>query len=424
MQEAPLISASQITLFTECQRKWGFKYLQRVEVPPHPSAVLGTEVHAHQLGPWLTEGREFDYTKPSGEIALALKHLLPAPKTPGMVLERHFVIPSPGGKFSYQGYIDLYAPDATCVPGLERDPFGVVPLVGDFKTTSNLDYAKTEETLLTDVQAMLYATAVMFEDNADEVYLSWFYTRTRKPHRALRVAARVSGSHVVEQFQKIDEVGARVAATRLANPNVDELPPNPRMCDAYGGCPFRHICNLSPVVHAAGVNKEAVLDAKANSFVELLRKKQQGAVATHPTVAGNPHPMAARVDIPADPTPVVHPSLAPPVAPTVLPAWLTAPVAPKAGPAINPPESALPPAPPVNVAPAAAAPTEAPAKRTRRTKEQMAADAAALAPIQQSVPYVATVVNTEVAQSFFDDFPRAEFATFLRAWASRMEGGQ
>lgn len=365
---------------TGCQRKWGFKYLERLPMPQHPSAALGTEVHDVQLNPWLMEGRGFDFTKKSGEIAQAMAPLLPKPKTPGVRVKRWFTISSPSGGFGYQGELDLFAPDSSVVPGL---PSSGLVLVGDFKTTGNFDWARTPEKLKTDVQAQLYALVIMIEDGVDELDLVWTTGRTRKPYRAqrawLRVGAsapegveRVPTSHVVEQFQRIDAIGRELVTVKLAKPKVEELPPNPRMCDAYGGCPFRYRCNLSPPVHAEAINREALLNSGTNSFLDRLKKNQT------PTVT----PAAASVPPPA-----------PAPAPETPPAWTTAPVDPlvgkgalghgATGPApINPPEASLPPAPPVGAA-AATAPAEAPKRRGRPPKSEQAS--ATSAPAEASV---------------------------------------
>lgn len=351
--DLPLVSATQIDLWRDCQRKWGFKYVERLQTPTHPAAALGTEVQDTQIDPYLATGREFDFSRPSGEIALALKPLLMLPGTPGLRLRRKFLIPSPSGLFGYQGEFDLWAPDSACVPGLE----GGAPLLGDIKTTGNLNYAKTGEALLTDVQAELYSMVSMVEDNVDVLDLVWFYTRTRGAHRAQRSHVRVKASHVVEQFERIDAIGRELVTIKQSNPKVSELPPNVRMCEAYGGCPFRYKCNLSPSVQAAAVNREAVMNSPATAdFLATLRK---GA------------PDAAPPPVPTVTPPVSNPFAVPPA--VALPAWMTAPVDPRHAqqaapplalvtPAINPPEAALPPAPPVG----AAAPVASVAETAKR----------------------------------------------------------
>jgi hypothetical protein len=328
------LSPSALKLWTECQRKWGFRYLEHDRQPPGAGALLGAEVQDTQLDPYLATGRPFDFDRPSGEIANALVPLIPAPGTPGLVLRRKFEFPSPKGGYGYWGELDLWAPDSSVVPGL-----GGAPLVGDFKTTKNLDYALSAEDLRTDFQAQLYAMTTVLEDDANEVDLVWWYVRTRKPHRTQRVHLRVTAEHVVDQFQRIEEIATEPVTIRRANPKVQDLPPNPRMCDQYGGCPYRHKCNLSPAVFA-GTEIEMSTEA-TKSFLDTLRAKVNPA-EIKPAPGGNPHPMGARTDIPEE----------------KLPAWATAPVDPlHAKPAINPPEAVLAPAPPEK------------AKRTRKTAE-------------------------------------------------------
>ena len=362
--DQPLVSATQVELFETCQRRWGFKYLDRIEVPVHPAAALGTEVQDTQIDPYLAEGREFDFTRPSGEIANALRPLLMAPKTPGLRLRRKFLMPSPSSAFAYQGEFDLWAPDSACVPGLE----GGRPLLGDIKTTGNLTYAKNPATLAKDVQAVLYATDVMVEDGADELDLVWFYSRTKGARRAqrehLRVGgapaasgiAQVSSSQIVEQFGRIDEIATKLVAIKLARPKVEDLPPTVRACDLYPphGCPYRHKCNLSPAVQAAAVNREALI--MNQEWLDKLRKGQAAPVAPVPPAATDAAiPLPPWANAPVDPLHARQPAAPPVVMPSTV--------------AINPPESALPPAPPVGVAPPASAPAAAPARRGRPPKQ-------------------------------------------------------
>lgn len=460
---AVCVSTTQLDMFDEktgCPRKWAFRYLAKIKTPQGAGAALGTEVQDTQIDPWLESGRPIDFSRPSGEIAQAVVPLMPAPMSPGMKIRRKFTMPAAGGGFAYIGEIDVWAPDSRIVPGLE----GGVPLCGDLKTTKDLKYAKDEEALRTDIQANLYATYLLVADKAEAVDLVWWYSRTRKKYRAQRTHLRVLASHATEQFQRIDEIGQRLSATRIANPKPDELPPNPRMCDQYGGCAYRHLCNLSPLVHAAAVNLEAIrMNAATPTFLDDLRKQAgaaplvpappgtaPGTPGTHtllapipalgagPGVYVNPPPAAAP-SIPAAPfpappgfvwngtgfVPAAAPApahVAPPAPPAVidtpaaaaaagLPAFLTQPVGPNPGiigappvPAINPPESRLPPAPPVGAAAPAAAPEEK-AKRTRGPNKPKTDEAA-------------------VALSFDAlDFPRAEFAAFLEAWAAKVRAG-
>lgn len=271
----PLISASQISTFRECQRKWAWRYIAKIVTPPHPSAALGTEVHDTQLGPYLTEGRPFDYTRDSGYIAAALLEYLPQPKTPGMVVEKHFILPSPasGGRFAYQGYMDLWLKNGLGLVCTDHDDCkdnpdlgracAFRPAVVDFKTTSDLKWAKNEKALSTDVQAMLYATASIFESGVPEVDLAWLYTQTKGAKRAKRTLLRVVDDHVVEQFKAIEETALELFETKQTVTDPLSLPPSPSQCEAYGGCPYRDKCNLSPTDHIKA------LSAREFSLLEL-----------------------------------------------------------------------------------------------------------------------------------------------------------
>lgn len=381
----PLVSASQITTYRECARKWAWRYLQGVETPQHPSAALGQEVDDTQLQPYLRDGRPLDLTRPSGYIAQAGIEYLPAPKAEGLQVQKHFVMPSPtwvDGKhigFGFQGYLDLWLPDSAGMPGMP----GGAPLVGDFKTTGDFRWVKSESVLRKDVQAMLYATHALFETRAKEVDLAWVYFRTKQPWKATRTALRVGANEVAQQFGEINQTAIEMFETRKANPHPLELTPNVEMCDAYGGCPHRGRCNLSPAqiieatearelrLSGTGVPSESGSMSDANELLTNLRKRKAGASA--PVAAPKPDAVAAKYDRDGREAIANEPSAAPPADPRYdivitrtdgsnVYRWeaegMAAP--------INPPESTLPPPPLVTATEAAT--TEAPKKRGRPAK--------------------------------------------------------
>jgi len=356
----PLISASQISLYRECARKWAWRYIAKIQTPPHPGAVLGTEVHDTQLGPYLRDGRPFDYTRDSGYIAAAGLAFLPQPKSPGLVREKHFVLPSPAanGRFAYQGYMDLWLPDSSQAPGMP----GGAPFVGDFKTTSDLKWAKSEEVLGRDVQAMLYATDALFETKADIVDLAWIYFQTRGPRRTKRTHLRVTSEQALDQFRGIERTALEMFEARSTVTDPLSLPPSPSQCEAYGGCPYRNRCNLSPADRLAALSaRETGFQEKkgidmSNSTMSLMAnlaaKKKAGAQngSSAPILAAETpavvQPTASEVSAPA---PLPSPSEALP--PNTL--------------GINPPEKDLPPAPaePAKRGPGRPRKADAPAQR-------------------------------------------------------------
>lgn len=325
-----LLSASQVSLKRECTRKYALRYIAKIESPSTPSQEIGKEVDDEQLQPYLTKGREFD-DRVSGEIAASGLAHLPKPGTEGLEVQKHFILPSPSGLFKWQGYLDLWLPFRGA-PGFEKVDYdrrgALIPIVGDFKTTKSFDWAKDEDDLAVDVQAQLYATWAMWERKAREVDLLWLYLRTQGARKAQATCLRVSGEHVYEQFLAIDKTGQEIAALRSSAPEEGtetakefalSLEPNPEACSNFGGCQYRHICNLSPCDYIDSIDTPkrslpVVSNATIDLFANLTAKRQD--------VMG----MSDRA-VPPPPEDVIP--------------------APFAG--INPPEKVLPPAPPVGV---------------------------------------------------------------------------
>ena len=400
-----LLSASQITTYRDCQRKWALRSLARIVPPQAIWGALGDKVDA-QLQRYLTTGEAFDYSataERSGYIAASGLQYLPQPKHPGLEVQKRFVIPSPHGitargqeaAFGYQGYQDLWLP----LGGLPNTPNPIVPATGDFKTLKDFKWAKTEDELRVDVQAMLYATWAVFSTRSKVVDLAWLYLRTdpRQAYKSQCTRTRVDADHVATQFLEIDATGAEMVAHRAACTGDPieyalTLTPNPLACDSYGGCPYRgQQCHLSPALMAESlasidvprrlpvlnannpdpVNpKEALVNAPSSASSTLARLKAGRAAAL-----GQTPPTA-----PAPPPP--------PPPPAQLPAWATAPIDPRFPPpapvGINPPEVNLPPAPPVG----AAAPATASPRRTRATKAEMEARRAAAAAVVAAAPAI------------------------------------
>lgn len=312
-----LVSATQISNYDDCKRKWVWRSIAKIESEQHPSAKLGTEVH-EQLELYLREGRTFDYSRDSGYIAASGLAFLPAPLTPGLELERHFDdLPSPSWRthaFGYQGYLDMYHRESRVMPGLPEGVVGI-PLVSDFKTTSNLRYAKSESRLATDVQAIIYATWALRETRADAVDLAWIYMQTRNARKAVRRHLRVLAPHVIDQFKRIDERAVGMHELKAALASVDpakaafEVEPNIDMCDEYGGCPYRANCNLAPSVFVdADVARDLErMETEMNNgatggWLSKIKKQATEAKAELPTGVAEAFANGKALD-------VVHPEL-------------------------------------------------------------------------------------------------------------------
>lgn len=249
----PLGSASQTSLHEECLRKYALRYVCNIDSPTTASQALGKDVDDNKLQPYLSKGTPIEIDTPAGQIAAAGLHLLPPPMYSGLEVQKGFEMPVPKKNFGWRGFIDLWLPNRG-LPDFEDAPG--IPIVVDFKTTKNWNWIKSADDLLVDPQAQIYAMYAMWATKAREVDLVWTYFRTTPPYKARRSSIRVNADHVVGQMEKLNEIGERMFALRVRAEGLTtaeakfefamSLPPSPEACSNFGGCPHRHLCNLSP----------------------------------------------------------------------------------------------------------------------------------------------------------------------------------
>jgi hypothetical protein len=381
-------SPTGIVAFLECQRKWGFKKISKLDDPGGAGAILGKRSHSF----WETylgtgERPDFVKDKEAASIASLTLHLLPEPKTPGMTLERHFRFKSERTGFIYHGFKDFELPPGVPQPQLGLD--GAVPIVGDHKTTSNIElYSKNADDLQWDAQAVLYGLDAMaraevcsegHEDclahpelgrvcqrsrvplAGEAADLAWVYAQTKGAKRSKATVTRLHRAQALKVFDVIEEIAAEASAVLDAGLQPLDLPPTPEACRAFGGCPYQSLCNLSP--------SQKARSRMSNSLIANLRARVQG---TPPSVQESEPSVSNGPSTEVDTKPSVMGCSDRDVpAPTEIPAALRGPSA-----GVNPPEGNLP-APQL-----APTPVEEPkTPRTRRTKAQIAADAAAKDPL-------------------------------------------
>jgi hypothetical protein len=281
-------SASQLRLFSkQCQRRWGYEYIEGLRPPPNKSAELGLLVHGCGEK-WLRDRIPPDLSTIPGKIFFAGMKFLPAPH-PALEVEREFLFQS--AYHEYKGFVDLGFLDVQGIPN-----------VFDHKTTGDFKWALTERELTGDIQANLYAKEALIRYPAPYVDLTWVYYRTRGSPAAFPIKVRQPRDLVEEEFAKIEQIAFEIDKARHLP--VLELPKNLSMCEAYGGCP--HIARC----HLAGT--ERMTSIMSQSLIEQLRARNAGANGQAP-----PAPM------PQAPPP--QPQIAPPQ-PTYAPV-------PQAGPA-------------------------------------------------------------------------------------------
>lgn len=283
-------SASQVATFLQCQRKWAWSKIDKIEVPPHPSAQLGTRVHA--VAEQYFRTGQINYT--DHEAACIFEAGLE--NNPALAdvaaVEKHFTLDLPFG--SFVGYKDLVLNS---------------PEVVDHKTTSSFRYLKTEEELRQDPQANIYALEECLSRGVDGVWLRWIYYRTKGARKSdqtrffmLREDAERYTSEVIEPT-----VSAMNEAHASCSTAV-ELPPSPEHCEAYGGCAFRHKCNLTPEERMMSI-MSMTNGQGTTSLIDSLRKR---ANINPPEFQPPPAPTpVAVVETAATPVAVVETAQAP-----------------------------------------------------------------------------------------------------------------
>lgn len=353
--ERPWFSASQVNEWDLCPAKWAFSRTCP-DSEPTPAQRLGTAVHK-ALEDWLRDGVPFDMTTEAGRIALAGRHLLPAPKAPGLEVEEWFYLELGGHRF--RGLKDAQL--------LNRLP----PLVLDHKTTRSFDFAKTAEGLKADIQAAIYAVDAIARTGAPVCDVQWTYFRTQgRPVAELR-GAPLSLADITPTLEGVVRSADAMAAALKSGAAPRQLPRNVGpACRKFGGC--EHIKNcLSP-------EERVRVAMEQQSISDVIARQMNGAAQAAgiaPPLVQPPPPAAAQ------PPPGAHwdgqqyqvwngtawspwvptPAPQPPPPPLVVQA-------------INPPPVAAPaptvaiPAPAPVPAPVAVATTVEPEKRTRKPK--------------------------------------------------------
>ena len=219
------VSASQIKTWNDCPRKWGFKYIDGLEDPPSKAAILGSKVHA-ELERYLGGG-DIDEASDAGKIAATALDLLPEPRE-DLSVEEEVVFELDG--VTFRGFVDLI------------DPAG--PTIFDHKTSSDPKrWGLTEETLVDDVQALMYATAGFLRWDLDSVGLQWTYLKTRGTAMATAVRATLSKDETLEKFRtRIHPTALAIVEAADCAESALELSAKPSGCSKFGGCPFSGVC--------------------------------------------------------------------------------------------------------------------------------------------------------------------------------------
>jgi hypothetical protein len=157
---------------------------------------------------------------------------MPAPGTPNMVTERGMGLRL--GDHYYRGFQDVAI-------------FGQLPIIYDWKSTSNIDqWSKSEEVLRTDNQVILYGLEIMINCNSPIVQCNWVYFQTRGAVKTKKVSFILTAQECIPEILRIKQTSLEIQWARDHLYTALQLPPNPTHCENYGGCKYKSLCKLTP----------------------------------------------------------------------------------------------------------------------------------------------------------------------------------
>jgi hypothetical protein len=308
------VNVSQIEAFRKCERKWAFQYLNEQDGTGNSFAQFGIAVH-ETLEDWFTWGDHpcsADVDASIGQVAESGLHHRPAPGTVDMCVEGQFTlrVDTPDGPVFFKGTRDLTFVDPT-TPFAKMSkadqisalfvPIGSRPdskvVLGDHKTTTDFRWAKTEDELREDIQAMVYALATMEQYAVDEIECRWVYYRTRGARKSERRTIVVTRDHALRVvLEKAVPVVHQILGVRerqkLTVLQPRDLTPNVHHCSDYGGCSFREPCNISALDRIKG--KMAHVNLKEKMLARIAEAKGTPA----PTPAPLPAPLKDPINPP------------------------------------------------------------------------------------------------------------------------------
>jgi len=220
------VSASQISDFRRCKKRWYHKVVDKVKEPDKASAALGSAVHAFIERAIIGEFPE-DFPENVRAIALSGQRFWPRPETE-MDIEREFVLEDPDVPMPMYGFIDVRTPDE----------------VIDHKTTSNIaQYGKVAEQWQNDPQGIIYPAANLSLGGKPRFRIIYYQTRGRA---SSEVVVDMTPGQIRFGLQ---EIGRDVKEMlRLSQLPLTEVPHNEQACGDYGGCYMRNLCARVGVV--------------------------------------------------------------------------------------------------------------------------------------------------------------------------------
>jgi hypothetical protein len=291
----PWISATQIDTFELCNRKWAWRWLEKIAAPPNKFAQLGLDTHG-PMENWLKRGEVPTGSDKASLLAQALIPYVPPPQSvEWQNVEREELLEIDDVLFVVK--IDLSMPAmSSWNPWTNSWDGEIRPRTYDHKTCGTFDWCVTPETIQDNPQAALYAAWTMVKYASGVVDVQWNYVRTKGAIQVNPVFATITAQQISERMRKNVETGRAIKHHLSQTKRALDVVHNPLSCEQYGGCPYKDRCNLT--------SEERIMAIMSNGF------------QTHPTtqamLGGLPNPQGGN----GMPQAVNPPQLPPPPNPS------------------------------------------------------------------------------------------------------------
>lgn len=256
-------SASKITAYEECPRRWFNGYVLGEREPASTAMQRGTDIHS-SIEQYLKTG-----VVPPGPyeamVRSAIPHL-PAPGKSTVRVEEWIELPTYEGGPLLVGKFDSIDAD-------DGHPLQF-PLVVDCKTTSDFKWAKSPAQLADNIQLGAYAAYLLANTDkfpgllrTDAVRLRHVYIRTKGAHNSMPVEVVVDAEAIADRWERTKAIVREMAAWAQAYldgrvKTADDLPPNTNSCELYGGCFYRPKCGFSLTEEQEKQRRKSIMDAQ------------------------------------------------------------------------------------------------------------------------------------------------------------------
>jgi hypothetical protein len=296
-------SASQVSSFRLCARKWYFKNVMNLPEPV-TAALEDGKRYAEECEVYMKTGSTAGMSAVTRVVAGIGDPLFPKPN------HRTTLVEYPIGRDTrVKGLLDT---DATIleVDGVPGVGFMDVcymkedrPIVWDFKSTKAKKWVKTTDELRLDVQMSLYAkaTSILHERQYGKppTLVGVGHVAMLKPPEAPEAVV------VGPAWMDLDEIETQwtgIQNTVRSMQEVAELPSPDRVtptwsaCKAFGGCPHADKCSAMRSMSTPNTNSQ---EGTNMTLLEKLAAQQKATNTTAATVAAAPAVVATTDDIAA-----------------------------------------------------------------------------------------------------------------------------